>query len=85
MALLRFSRKRVNILKQCSAPRESIERVVVVPHVSTGVFLKMMEYLCLDGFVLGDLDGSSREELDALADMYMLEGLRLLLSGNDGL
>ena len=58
--------------------RESIERVVVVPDTSSAVFLKMLEYLCLDCFVLDDMDVSSRKELGALADMYMLDGLRLL-------
>ena len=63
-----------------SKMRESIEGVVVVPDVSAGVFLKMLEYLCLDDFfVLDDLDDTTREALCVLADMYLMEGLRLLL------
>ena len=60
--------------------RESIEGVVVVPDVSAASFLKLLEYLCLDDFlVLDDMDASSREELSTLADMYLLEGLLRLL------
>ena len=64
--------------------RESIERVVVVPDTSRSAFLKMLEYLCLDDFVVDanheKISSSSRRELLELADMYMMEGLRLLLS-----
>ena len=59
--------------------RESIERIVVVPDVSVAVFLKVLEYLCLDAFVLDDLDDTIKEELCVLVDMYLLEGLCLLL------
>ena len=65
--------------------RETMERVVVVPDVSAATFLKLLEYLCLDDFVLEDgMDASSREELGALADMYMLDGLRLLWESCEG-
>ena len=58
--------------------RESISRVVEVCDVSAGVFLKLLEYLCLDGFVLDGLDDSVRGQLGDVADMYLVEGLRLL-------
>ena len=65
--------------------RESIERVVVVPDTSRGAFVKMLEYLCLDGFVVDDEVKEVWRELLKLADMYMLEGLQLLISaGVDG-
>ena len=63
-----------------SKMKESIEGVVVVPDVSAIVYVKLLEYLCLDDFVLDDLDEPSKEELCELADMYMLDGLRLLLN-----
>ena len=59
--------------------REPIEGVVMVPDISASTFMNMLEYLCLDDFVVDDLDTSSREELGTLADMYMLGGLQLLL------
>ena len=59
--------------------RESKEGVVVVPDVSVDVYLKLLEYLCLDDFVLkDDFNFSLREELGVLADMYMVDGLQLL-------
>ena len=61
-----------------SKMKESIEGVVVVPDVSAVVYVKLLEYLCLDDFVLDDLDMSSKEELSVLAEMYMLDGLKLL-------
>ena len=61
--------------------RESIERVVEVPGDTTtrGAFLKMLEYLCLDDFVVEDEVQVPICELMELAEMYMLEGLQLLL------
>ena len=53
----------------------------MVPHVSAPIFLKMLEFLCLDDFVLeDDMDESSWKELGDLADkfIYLLEGLRIL-------
>jgi hypothetical protein len=58
--------------------RESIERVVQVPNCSKGAFLGVLEYLCLDGFVVS-LDHVL--ELWYLADMYQLEGLKLCCMG----
>ena len=64
--------------------RESIERVVVVPDTSRGAFLKMLEYLCLDGVVVDDEEVKGVwYELLELADMYMLGGLQLLMRSND--
>ena len=63
-----------------SKMKESIEGVVVVSDVSAVAFLKLLEYLCLDDFLLDDMDASSKEDLCKLADMYMLDGLRLLLN-----
>ena len=60
--------------------RESIERVVVVPDTSRVAFLKMLEYLCLDGFVVDDDVKEVLGELLELADMYMLDGLRIVLT-----
>ena len=60
-----------------SKMKESIDRVVVIPDVSQGAFLKLLEYLCLDDFRLPD-DDDVLEELILLGDMYLLEGLRLL-------
>ena len=64
--------------------RESIKGVVVVPDVSRVVFLKLLEYLCFDDFVLDDLDEASKGELGVLADMYMLDGLKRLLYNEVG-
>ena len=57
---------------------------MVVPDTSRGAFLKMLEYLCLDGFVVDDDDVKEVWcELLELADIYLLEGLRLLLTSED--
>lgn len=69
-----------------SKMRESTEGVVVLPeNISRAVFLKLLEYVCLDDFILDDLQLS--RELIVLADMYLLEGLRILcrahLEGSD--
>ena len=68
-----------------SNTRESIERVVEIPDTSTAAFFKLLEYLCLDDFVgfynfrfMDDLDKSTKGELIVLADMYLLDGLKLL-------
>jgi alpha-tubulin suppressor-like RCC1 family protein len=53
--------------------RESIERVVQVPNCSKAAFVQVLEYLCLDDFVIS-LDHVL--ELWHLADMYELEGLK---------
>ena len=64
--------------------RESIEREVVVPDTSRAAFWKMLEYLCLDGFVVDDEEVKGVWiELLELADMYMLEGLQLLMRSSD--
>ena len=61
--------------------RESIERKVVVSDISTATFLKLLEYLYLGDFAFFDgLDESSRDELVMVADMYLLEGLKILCS-----
>lgn len=57
--------------------KESIERRVVIPDCSVGVFMKLLEYLYLDDFSLPK-DDDTLEKLNELADMYLLEGLRLL-------
>ena len=67
--------------------RESNERVVNVPgDTSRGAFLKMLRYLCLDDFVLKEDDNEKEitDEVLELADMYLLEGLQLLMSSADG-
>ena len=53
--------------------RESVERVVQVPNCSKAAFVQVLEYLCLDDFVIS-LDYVL--ELWHLADMYELEGLK---------
>ena len=56
--------------------RERIEEIVTVPNVTAATFLRLLEYICLDGEIgLDNLDDSSREELYTAADMYMLDGL----------
>jgi hypothetical protein len=57
-----------------SKMRESIERVVNVPHCSKAAFLRVLEYLCLDDFTISSIDDVV--ELWVLADMYQLEGLK---------
>ena len=64
--------------------RECIEGVVMVPDVSAVLFIKLLEYLCLDDFALGDLDEALRKELGVMADMYLLEGLNFLCDSSDG-
>ena len=64
--------------------RESIEGIVTVPDVTASAFLRLLKYICLDGRIGLEhegLDEVSREDLYALADMYMLDGLRLLCGG----
>ena len=58
--------------------RESIERVVEVPNCSKAVFLRVLEYLSLDGFTVS-LDDAV--ELWGLADMYQMEGLKYCCLG----
>jgi hypothetical protein len=58
--------------------RESIERVVEIPNCSKAAFVQVLEYLCLDGFVVS-LDHVL--ELWYLADMYELEGLKFYCIG----
>ena len=53
--------------------RESIERVVKIPNCSKAAFLKILEYLCVDGFTVSVEDVVEQWEL---ADMYQLEGLK---------
>jgi hypothetical protein len=53
--------------------RESIERVVDVRDCSKAAFLRVLEYLYLDGFTVS-LDDVV--ELWVLADMYQMEGLK---------
>jgi hypothetical protein len=59
--------------------RESIERVVNVPHCSKAAFLCVLEYLCLDDFTVSNIDHVV--EVWALADMYQLEGLKYCCIG----
>jgi RCC1 and BTB domain-containing protein len=54
--------------------RESIGRVVKVPHCSKAAFLLVLKYLCLDDFAVSI---AHTVELWDLADMYQLEGLKL--------
>jgi alpha-tubulin suppressor-like RCC1 family protein len=58
--------------------RESIERVVQVPNCSKASFLLILEYLCLDGFIVSIDDVV---ELWGLADMYQMEGLKYCCMG----
>jgi hypothetical protein len=53
--------------------RESIERVVHVPSCSKAAFLRVLEFLYLDGFTVS-LDDVV--ELWVLADMYQMDGLK---------
>ena len=66
-----------------SNTKESIERLVVIPDVSQAAFLKLLEYLCLDNFSMPD-NVALLEELVVIADMYLLEGLVLLLKQTMG-
>jgi len=50
--------------------RESIEMVVNVPNCSKATFLRVLEYLCLDGFTVSIDDVV---ELWDIADMYQME------------
>ena len=59
--------------------RESIERVVNVPHCSKAAFLLVLKYLCLDDFTVSSIDDVV--EVWALADMYQLEGLKYSCMG----
>ena len=59
--------------------RESIERVVNVPHCSKAAFLLVLKYLCLDDFTVSSIDDVV--EVWALADMYQLEGLKYSYMG----
>jgi hypothetical protein len=59
--------------------RESIERVVNVPHCSKAAFLSVLKYLCLDDFTVSSIDDVV--EVWALADMYQLEGLKYSCMG----
>jgi hypothetical protein len=59
--------------------RESIERVVNVPHCSKAAFLLVLKYLCLDDFTINSIDHVL--EVWALADMYQLEGLKCSCMG----
>ena len=84
MVTLRFFQEKSQYFEAMfrSNMRESIEGIVVVPDNSAGVFLKMLEYVYFDDFVLDDsilddLDDASRNELSVLADMYLLDGLKL--------
>jgi hypothetical protein len=52
--------------------RESIERVVQVPNCSKASFLRILEYLYLDGYAV---------ELWGIADMYQMEGLKYCCMG----
>jgi hypothetical protein len=56
--------------------RESIERVVKIPNFSKAAYLQLLGYLCVDGFKF-NVDHAV-VELWELADMYLLEGLKLL-------
>jgi hypothetical protein len=58
--------------------RESIERVVQVPNCSKALFLRLLEYLCLDDFTVSIDDAV---ELWELADMYQMKGLMLCCMG----
>ena len=58
--------------------RESIERVVKIPNCSKAAFLKILEYLCVDGFTVSVEDVVEQWEL---ADMYQLEGLKYCCMG----
>jgi hypothetical protein len=58
--------------------RENIDRVVTVPDCSKVDFLQVLEYLCLDDFTV-NVDHAV--ELWHLADMYLLEGLKLCILG----
>jgi hypothetical protein len=53
--------------------RESIERVVKVTNCSKASFLKVLEYLCFDDYIVSIDDAV---ELWELADFYQLEGLK---------
>jgi hypothetical protein len=53
--------------------RESLERVVQVPNCSKAALLRVLEYLCLDDFIMSIDDAVG---LWQLADMYQLEGLK---------
>jgi hypothetical protein len=59
--------------------RESIERVVKVTNCSKASFLKVLEYLCLDGYIVSIDDVV---ELWELADFYQLEGLKYSCMGS---
>jgi hypothetical protein len=58
--------------------KESIERVVQVPNCSKAEFLRVLEYLYLDGFTVS-LDDVV--ELWVLADMYQMDGLKYSCMG----
>jgi hypothetical protein len=58
--------------------RESIERVVQVPDCSKASFLRVLEYLYLDGFTVS-LDNAA--ELWGIADFYQMEGLKYCCMG----
>ena len=62
-----------------SGMRDSMQGVVVMlpEGVSRAAILKLLLYLCLDDFVLDDLD-VSREYVVLATCICMLEGLRLL-------
>jgi hypothetical protein len=59
--------------------RESIVRVVQVVNCSKAVFLKVLEYLCLDDYIVSIDDAV---ELWQLADFYQLEGLKFSCMGS---
>ena len=54
--------------------RESVEKVVKIQNCSKLMFLRVLEYLCLDGFAISVHDNVV--ELWDLAEMYLLEGLK---------
>ena len=58
--------------------RESIERVVKVTNCSKASFLKVLQYLCLDDYIVSIDDAV---ELWELADFYQLEGLKYSCMG----
>ena len=60
--------------------RESIEGEVSIPDdCSSVVFLKMLEYICLDDFTFEGIHTVEMvRELWGLADLYLLEGLKIL-------
>ena len=76
MVLVRFSQRKENTLKPCSVPymRESIEGAVVVPDVTAPDFLKFLEYLCLDDFVLDELDGSLERVMSVSVETHFGKG-----------